>query len=45
MREKFAAYDAVITDQDPAARPHIEAVLGESPSHVGYAQNIWGVAP
>jgi hypothetical protein len=45
MREIYAPFDVVVTDQDPGAVPHIEAVFGGHPSDVGLPDNVAGVSP
>lgn len=45
MKDLFAAYDVTITDVDPGATPHIEAVFGGSPTQLGMPQNVAGVSP
>ena len=45
MREVFNGFDLAIVDSDPGTTPHIEAVFGGSPSMLGLASNIGGVAP
>jgi uncharacterized protein (TIGR03382 family) len=44
-KELFAPFDATITDVDPGAAPHIEAVFGGSPTQVGLPTNVAGVSP
>ncbi|MGE0396173.1 MAG: Ig-like domain-containing protein [Kofleriaceae bacterium] len=45
MKDMFAAYDVVVTDVDPGATPHIEAVFGGSPQQLGMEQGVAGVSP
>lgn len=45
MKELFAAYDVTVTDVDPGATPHIEAVFGGSPGQVGLPNGVAGVSP
>jgi hypothetical protein len=45
VAEIYAPFDVVVTDEDPGDTPHIEAVLGGSPSDVGLADNVAGVSP
>lgn len=45
VAELYAPFDVTITDQDPGATPHIEAVFGGSPGDVGLPDNVAGVSP
>ncbi len=45
MKDMFAAYDVVVTDVDPGATPHIEAVFGGSPGQLGMPNGVAGVSP
>lgn len=45
MQDMFARFDVTVTDQDPGATPHIEAVFGGSPQDIGMGQGIGGVSP
>ena len=45
MKDMFAAYDVVVTDVDPGATPHIEAVFGGSPTQLGMPNGVAGVSP
>jgi len=45
VAEIYAPFDVVVTDEDPGDTPHIEAVLGGSPSDVGLPDNVAGVSP
>jgi hypothetical protein len=45
VAELYSPFDVVITDQDPGATPHIEAVFGGSPGDVGLPDNVAGVSP
>jgi hypothetical protein len=41
----FAPFAVTITDVDPGAAPHIEAVLGGAPGDLGLPANVGGVSP
>jgi hypothetical protein len=45
VAELYAPFDVTITDRDPGATPHIEAVFGGSPGDVGLPDNVAGVSP
>ncbi len=45
VREIYAPFDIEITDVDPGATPHLEAVFGGHPSDVGLPDNVAGVSP
>jgi hypothetical protein len=45
VRERFARFDVEITEDDPGARPHIEAVVGGHPCQLGLGDRVRGVAP
>jgi hypothetical protein len=45
MQDMFARFDVTVTDQDPGATPHIEAVFGGSPQDIGMGQGVGGVSP
>lgn len=45
MKELWSRFDVTVTDVDPGATPHIEAVFTRSPSDVGLAANYGGVSP
>jgi hypothetical protein len=45
MKDMFARWDVVVTDQDPGMTPHIEAVFGGSPGNVGMPSGVGGVSP
>ena len=45
VAELYAPFDVTITDEDPGATPHIEAVFGGSPGDVGLPDNVAGVSP
>ena len=44
VRDQFARYDLNITDQNPGALPHIEAVIGGTSAQVGMGA-IGGISP
>jgi hypothetical protein len=41
----WSRFDVAITDEDPGATPHIEAVFARSPADVGITDYIGGVSP
>jgi hypothetical protein len=45
VRSQYARFNVQITDVDPGAAMHIEAVVGGSSSALGYASNVGGVSP
>lgn len=45
MKAIWAPFDVVVTDVDPGATPHIEALFGGSPADVGLSGNIGGISP
>lgn len=45
VQEQFAAFNAVVTDVEPASGDYVEAVIGGSPQQVGLPQGVGGVAP
>jgi len=45
MTQIWAPFDVAITDVDPGATPHIEALFGGAPADVGLAGNIGGISP
>ncbi|HEX3762368.1 MAG TPA: MYXO-CTERM sorting domain-containing protein [Kofleriaceae bacterium] len=45
IQDLYAAFDVTVTDEDPGATPHIEAVFGGSPGDVGLPDNVAGVSP
>jgi len=45
MQGIWSRFDVVVTDVDPGATPHIEALFGGSPADVGLSSNIGGVSP
>ncbi|MBL0219705.1 MAG: hypothetical protein IPQ07_38295 [Myxococcales bacterium] len=45
MKELFAPFDVTITETDPGAAQHIEAVFGGSPGQLGMPNGVAGVSP
>jgi hypothetical protein len=45
VADLYSPFDVTITDRDPGATPHIEAVFGGSPGDVGLPDNVAGVSP
>lgn len=45
FRELWARFDVQVVDEDPGNVPHIEAIVGGSPAHVGLPGNVAGVSP
>src|SRR5688572_26748671 len=45
VRGQFAPFNATVTDADPGNVPHVECVIGGSPSDVGQPSTTSGVAP
>jgi len=45
FRDLWKEFDVVITDQDPGNVPHMLAVFGGSPQHVGMPSGVGGVSP
>ena len=45
MRGMYARFDVRVTDIDPGATPHIEAVFGGHPNDVGLPDEVAGVSP
>jgi uncharacterized protein (TIGR03382 family) len=45
MTEIWARFDVTITDVDPGATPHMEALFGGSPSDINLPSNIGGISP
>ena len=41
----YSRFDVVVTDVDPGATPHIEAVFGGHPTDVGLPAEVAGVSP
>jgi len=45
MTEVWSRFDVTITDVDPGATPHIEAIFARKPSDVGITDYIGGISP
>jgi MYXO-CTERM domain-containing protein len=45
MKAMWSRFDVVITDVDPGATPHIEALFARSPADVGLTSKIGGISP
>jgi hypothetical protein len=45
VRETYAPFDVIITDQDPSPMPHFEAMVAGVPAEAGFQPGIAGVAP
>ncbi len=45
MKDEFARFNVVVTDQDPGTANHIEAVISGTPGLVGMGNGVGGVAP
>jgi hypothetical protein len=45
IRNRFAPFNIVVTDVDPGAAVHVEAVMGGNPQDVGMGSGVGGVAP
>jgi len=45
MKEVWSRFDVTITDVDPGATPHIEAIFARSPRDVGITDYIGGISP
>jgi hypothetical protein len=45
LRAMYARFDVEITDVDPGAAPHVEAVFGGSPTLLGFGERVAGIAP
>lgn len=45
MAEIWSPFDVTVTDVDPGATPHVEAVFGGAPSDVGLDDDIGGISP
>jgi hypothetical protein len=45
LRDLWSRFDVAITEEDPGATPHIEAVFTRSPADVGMTDHIGGVSP
>ncbi len=45
MKGMWARFDVTVTDVDPGATPHIEAIFARSPADVGITDDIGGISP
>jgi len=45
VKTTYAAFNIVVTDQDPSPAPHFEAIVAGRPGDVGMGGGIGGVAP
>lgn len=45
MRETWSRFDVEVTDVDPGAEDHLEAILGGSPGDAGLPSDVTGAAP
>ena len=45
MKDMWSRFDVTITDVDPGATPHIEAIFARSPRDVGITDYIGGISP
>src|SRR5215813_6510740 len=45
MKEIWSRFDITVTDVDPGATPHIEAVFARAAADLGLTTNIGGVSP
>jgi uncharacterized protein (TIGR03382 family) len=45
MKDIWSRFDMTITDVDPGATPHIEALFARSPADVGITTNVGGISP
>lgn len=45
VSEIFSPFAVTVTEEDPGAAPHLEAVFGGTPQMLGLARSIDGVAP
>ena len=45
IRDMYSRFDVTVTDEDPGAVPHIEAVFGGHPNDVDLPDNVAGVSP
>lgn len=45
MKDIWSRFDVTITDVDPGAVPHIEALFARAPSDVGITTNVGGISP
>lgn len=45
MKAMWSRFDVAVTDVDPGATPHIEAVFARAPADVGLSGNVGGISP
>jgi hypothetical protein len=45
IKDEFARWNVTVTDQDPGALPHLEAMIGGSAGNAGFGQGVGGVSP
>jgi uncharacterized protein (TIGR03382 family) len=45
MKDIWSRFDVTITDVDPGATPHMEALFARSPADVGITTNVGGISP
>ena len=45
VRNQFSRFNVVVTDVDPGAAQHLEAVMGGKPQDIGMGSGVGGVAP
>jgi len=45
VRQLYSRFDVTVTDVDPGATPHVEAVFGGHPNDIGLPDNVAGVSP
>ena len=45
VKDQFASYNVTITDQDPGAAAHIEAVVGDGPQALDLDAGVGGISP
>ncbi len=45
VRDTYAPFDIIITDEDPSPADHFEAIVAGSPEQIGMPMGVGGVAP
>ena len=45
MKKVWSRFDVTVTDVDPGAAPHVEALFAAWPADIGMADNIGGISP
>jgi uncharacterized protein (TIGR03382 family) len=45
MQDVWSRFDVTVTDVDPGATPHLEALFGGAPADLGLTSNIGGISP